>query len=252
MENNEKASETKTAIIDQLGENLANGTATPINVIFTDAPAPLDLYEETPVRLGGILENVAVWSEERKGDINAKESYLMVNRDKMTIDLVTDERNHFKNNIGGQLQYHPVFLLFGINGDKFITAEAMGDKIKMNRSFFENKTEAMALVSQMKNFVAKVDKDVEQKKGMGGDFKQLRAQVVTTNLPDAFKLKIPIFKGQKPKSFEVEIEIHPNDLTCRLVSPEANEEAEHLRDTAIDAVIERVKVVLPGIAVLEQ
>lgn len=244
---------TKTEIKKELGEQIVKGNITgPIEVIFGEHAQPLPFHEETPVKLGGILENVAEWAEQRAAAIDPKGSYLMVDRDKMKIEFITDERNHFKNELTGGLSFHPIYLLFDINGCNFITAQQLGDKIKMNRFYFENKTEAMTLNTTLRNFVAKVDKEVEQKSSSNGDRRQLRAQTVQTNLPPSFHLVIPIFKGQKALKLQVEIEINPDDLTCRLVSPEAAEEAENVKNTAIDAVINRVQAVLPGIAVLEK
>ena len=170
----------------------------------------------------------------------------------MSIQLVIDENNHYRTEIKGQLQLHPVFLKFGINQGQYRTPIEMSEFIKMNRSYFDNKQAAMELVSLLRNFRAKVNKDVEAEVDLRkGDKRLLLAQKIESNLPEAFTIKVPIFKGGKPVEIECETYFNPDDLTCTLVSPEANDMTEQTKDGAIDTVIEGICKIAPDIAVLE-
>ena len=62
---------------------------------------------------------------------------------------------------------------------------------------------------------------------------------------------MPIFKGGKPVEIECETYFNPDDLTCTLVSPEANDMTEQTKDGAIDTVIDGIRKVAPDIVVLE-
>jgi hypothetical protein len=249
-----KAQETTQGLTQGLGESIAQAINTgggKLEIVYREDKATI-IHEETPVSLIGILDNPARWLEARQSLHLPLQAYVMVDREALSISLVTEERSDFKNSIIGELKLHPAFIFFGINKEEYITTQKMADKIKMNRLFFETKSDAMQLVTLLKDFKARVNKEVEKKNTNNGDYKVLFAQEVLHNLPPSFKMKIPIFKGQNPILMEVELYIEPEELKCCLISPEANEEKEHLRDTAIDAVLDRMKDALPGIVILEK
>ena len=265
---NDEKKQIKSEIAEQIGNGIANQfnspqmtfegspeyiAGLPIRIMFGDAADPLPLHEETPISLTGILDTPARWVEARGTDlVEGLTAYVMVDREKLSIELVTEERNHFKNKLVGKLEYHPAFLKFGINSEVYITPAQMADKIKMHRSFFEQKQDAMNLVAILKDFKATIDAKIEKRNDNQGNVRDLRQMEVTSNMPKSFNMKLPIFKGEKAKVFEVEVYIEAGDLTCTLISPEANEEMEALRDTAIDAVIKRIKDAIPSIVVLEK
>lgn len=70
--------------------------------------------------------------------------------------------------------------------------------------------------------------------------------------PEVFTVIIPIFKGTKKQELQLETYFNPDDLTCTLVSPEANEIAEEYKDTEIDKVLESIKEIAPDIVIIEQ
>ena len=60
-----------------------------------------------------------------------------------------------------------------------------------------------------------------------------------------------IFKGQNKQTFAVETYFNPDDLTCTLVSPDANDHEKEVRDSIIDSVLESIREVAGDIAILE-
>ena len=81
----------------------------------------------------------------------------------------------------------------------------------------------MKLVTELKNFEATVNSKVEKQKSEKGDFKDNYSGVVMSNLPEAFTLQIPIFKGMPAETIEVEFyaSVNGRDVTLQLVSPGA-------------------------------
>lgn len=213
---------------------------------------PLKVYEEVSTKISGVLNSPLMWLQKRVSKHDPLSSHIIVDRDKMSIQLITEERDHFSNSITGKLEYHPAFLKFGINSGQYITTHEMADKIKMNRSFFESKSDAMSLVSILKNFKAKIDSEIERKNDNRGNVKALVQQTVSSNLPESFKMIMPIFKGEKPMNIEVEVYIEADEFKCTLISPEANEEMERLRDSAINLVLNEIKLVSPEIVIVEK
>jgi len=152
------------------------------------------------------------------------ESYLQIDIDKMCIKFHENAGKEYQSIYSGSLKMDTVFIDLGINDNSVsYTPFSLAEKIKRYRSFFESKTDAMKLVSVLRDFEAKVNKEVEAKADERANKRVLLAQTVTTNIPEAFKIKAPIFKGVDPVLFEVEISIDPTNLQCLLVSPDAND-----------------------------
>ena len=110
----------------------------------------------------------------------------------------------------------------------------------------------MKLVSELQNFRAKVDKEIENSNNNRGDRRMLVNQVVQSNLPEAFNLIIPLFKGTPKSTIQVEVYVNPNDFSCTLVSPEAVEIMQGARDNIIDSVLTEIINLCPGIVIIEQ
>lgn len=214
--------------------------------------AALPLHEPKIIIIGGILDSPFKWLEKRIGLVDQKEAHVLVDRNKMSIQLVTDETNHYRTEITGKLEFHPAFIKFEINSGAYKSTTQMADLIKMNRTFFENHTIAMSLVSALKNFKATIDKALEKSDNNRGSRKILIDQVVSSNVPETFSLSLPIFKGQPKETIEVEVYFNPDDLTCTLISPQASDCIETTMDSAIDLVLKSIIEISPDIAILER
>ena len=155
----------------------------PAELIIRDGAA-LPLKEPKIIDINGILKNPLEWLKKRKTEIEGLQAHIIVNREKMSIVLVTEESNHYSKKVGGSLQLHPDFLKFGINSGEYVTAFDMAHFFKMNRSCFENQSEAMNLGATLQNFKAKVNKELENSDNNRGDRILLIEQTVKSNLPE--------------------------------------------------------------------
>lgn len=264
-ENSEKA---KEKFLEVLSEAKIDGT--PLTVEWREGEA-VDLSAMAPkapkiLNIAGVLDTPLRWIEKRvntdnsglylqsseTSEVPVQHCHVLVDRNKLSIKLLISEQDHYCATISGQLELHPVFIKFGINNGQYRTPNELADLIKMNRSFFQNHTIAMSLVSALKNFKATVNKEIEKSTNDRGDKRQLIDQVAKHNLPDVFNLEIPIFKGQGKSTIAVEVYVNPDDLTCSLVSPDANDKVELFRDQEIDAVLKGIEGILPGLVIIEQ
>lgn len=211
----------------------------------------LPLKEPKIISIEGVLKNPLEWLKKRNSEIDGLQAHVIVNREVMAIILVTEESNHYSKKIAGSLQLHPDFVKFGINRGEYMTAFDMAHFFKMNRSCFENQSEAMNLVATLQSFKAKVNKELESSDNNRGDRRLLVEQTVKSNLPEKFTLCIPIFKGEPKETFEVEVYVRAEDLTCTLVSPQANDLVAEMRDKAINEVVNEIASLRSDIAILE-
>lgn len=216
---------------------------------FGDA---LPLKEPKYVSINGTIDAPARWVEKRKDDIVSADAHILVDRDHMTITLNTDENNFYSDQIVGTLTLSTEMQEFGINTGEYMSCFDMADRIKQLRTYFETQQEAMKLVTELRSFKAKIDKELELSDDKRGNQKILRAQTVESNLPKSFNVNMPIFKGTEKRTFEVEVEINPNDLSCTLVSPDAHDIVVQERDNQMDAVLGRIAEAAPNIVIIEQ
>ena len=221
-------------------------------IIFREGKA-LEPKEPVKVNIIGTIDAPLRWLEKRveMGCINQDNSHILVDREQMAIMLRSEEDYYYGAQITGRLELSPVFKKFGINFGKYMTNFEMAELFKMNRSYFENRAVAMNLVTQLQNFKAKVDKDIENMDNKRGDRRILVNQVVQSNLPEAFNLHLPVFKGQAKQTIAVEVYVEPQNFNCCLMSPEANDLIHDLTDKLIGEVLHDIREVAPDIAIIE-
>nr|DAP87335.1 MAG TPA: protein of unknown function DUF2303 [Caudoviricetes sp.] len=246
MTKEEQSAATKAAIekIQELNEK--NGGYC---IRFGEA---LPLKEPKAVSIDGTIDAPARWVEKRKDGIAQTDAHVLVDRDKMSITLNIDENSAYSDQVTGTLTLSSEMQEFGINTGEYMSCFDMSDRIKQLRSYFETQQEAMKLVSELRNFKAKIDKELELSDDKRGNQRILKSQFVESNLPKDFKIQLPIFKGMRKETIQVEVEINPNDLSCTLVSPEAHDIVVQQRDMHMDAVIDRIKDAAPTIVIIEQ
>lgn len=154
-----------------------------------------------------------------------------------------------------KLSVNPKFLEFGINeGSKVWTPEQLGLFLKMNRAFFVDKNENMLLVSKLMHYEATINQQANQGVDANGSRTNSFSQVVESNLPPSFKIRIPIFKGHPAEDLEIETfaQVNGREVHFVLLSPGANESLEAIRDKAIDEELKEIKEIAPNIAILEE
>ena len=248
------AEELKQEIGKQVAEAVAQRGAQQsgqLDVIIREGQA-LPLHEPVKVKIDGIIDSPARWLETRPElqQITNK-CHVLVNRDKLCIALQINENAHYGTHITGKMELSEAFKKFHINDGYSFTLVDLAKLFKMNRSFFESKQIAMELVTLLQNFKGKVNKDLESSTDNRGNKKVDFVQAVESNLPEAFTLHLPLFKGMEPEDFKCEVYVDPDDWSCQLISPDANDIVEKYRDEKIDDVIHRIEEAMPGVTIIE-
>ena len=218
----------------------------------------LDIKAPLKLNIEGVIGSVAEFLGKRhdqEDQINQKRCHILVDREKISIKLVFNENDEYlTGSIKGTLAEHPKFKEFGINAGKVWTPTELGMFFKMNRAFFTDKSENMKLVTELMNFVATVNNSIERSAKENGDRSDKFQQTVNSNLPKAFTLKIPIFKGTQAETLEVETfaQVNGRDVAFVLLSPAANQTMEDIRDMVVDQQLLKIESICPNIAIIEQ
>lgn len=187
-----------------------------------------------------------------KRSIDQKDSVVEVNRDDMTINLIIHQTSPYPGYVQGRLLVTEDFKKFKINTGKYWNLHELADFIKLNRAFFENRTEASQLVAELRNFKAKVNQDLEKADDRRGNVDYVRRQSVESNLPEAFNMKMRVFKGEPEDVFPVEVAIHPDTFECTLVSPAVAEAMQDSIDSIIDGELMEIKRLCPDLVIIEK
>lgn len=233
----------------ELNFNVKDG----VNTLEIREGKALELKEPVKLDLSGIIDTVTRFLEKRVGTFEDKSAHILVDREVMTITLVTDEHNHYFDQVSGKLILNPDFTKWNINTGKAWNPKELSEFVKMNRACFDVRDTAMQLSAELTNIKIKVDKEFERSDNNRGDFRALIAQkVIASNIPERFRLTVPIFKGTDPVSFEVEVYVSPDNYACTLVSPEANDFVFTVKNNIIDSQLDLIKELAPDIVIIEQ
>ena len=214
---------------------------------FGDA---LPLKEPKAVSISGTIDAPARWVEKRKDDIVSADSHVLVDRDRMTITLNIDENSAYMDQIVGTLTISTEMHEFGINTGEYMSCFDMADRIKQLRTYFETQQEAMKLVTELRSFKAKIDKEMELSDDKRGNRREMLSQAVDSNLPKSFNVVVPIFKGQEKQTLEVEVEINEPDPTPTLVSPSVDDAMTEPANATIDSELDHIESLYKEIVII--
>jgi len=236
-----------------LGENV-----TKAEVILREGQAIKELEPKAPVKtiLAGVIGIPVEYLKKRinTGQFTQERSYITVDRERIMIELVINEDDEYlRGIINGKLEFHPKFIEFGINTNKVWTPFELAMFFKMNRAFFPDKATNMKLVTDLMNFTGTVNSKIERGIKENGNNSDVFIAEVNSNLPAKFMLSIPIFKGMKAETLEVETfaKINGREVSFILLSPGANQTIEEIRDKTIDENLAQVREIAPDIAIIE-
>lgn len=242
---------------EKLQINLALGMAK-AEVILREGKAVERLPELAPLKtaIKGTIGAISEYLDKRldTGQFEQENCHILVDREKITLALAINESDPYREGaVVAKLQKHPKFVEFGINEGKMWAPTELGLFLKMNRVFFPDKSVNMQLVTTLMNFTADINQKVQQSFKETGDRTDNFSQVVNSNLPKSFSIKLPLFKGMPEEVIEVETLAYVNgrEVSFTLVSPGAQMLLEDIRDKVIDAQIKMIREMAPNIAIIE-
>ena len=245
---------------EKLNINFADGEAVKeliIREVDTVVEDKLPVLEPDKVEISGNITAILAFLEKRwdaeDAQVNHCRTHILVDRDNLMMTLVVNETDkREKKTVVGTIQLSRQYTAFGVN-KKLWESTDLGNFFRINRSYFEKKETNMSLVSLLKRFTAKVNTEVEREEKDNGSVTDVYRKVVDSNLPEAFAVKIPIFKGTQPEVFSIEIIAHVEGkhAVLELISPDAEAIVEEVRDKLIDEQIEKIKELAPEIPIIE-
>lgn len=234
--------------------NLPEGQNT-ITLMQGTAPKQLDQLAPVKFEASGIIDAPLEFLKKRVGDIDQHKAHIFVDRDNLGILLIFNEDDPYtQGKVGGILRMSKIFEKFGINTDKQWEPEQLGQFLKLNRTYFVSREENMKVVNALKTFDAKVNQSVQRETKENGNKAFSFRQAVDSNIPETFKLCLPVLSGGNPMEIDVETyaTIDGAHVSIVLQSPGANDIVEDIRQNYISNMIEKLREVAPEIVIIEQ
>ena len=147
--------------------------------------------------------------------IDKDEALITVDEDAMTIFLQLSPNDPFGTEVLAKLEFTPHLELWAINAKKTFLREELIKVIKFSRLHFEDPDKHTELLKAYQTFdfsaMIKSAKEDDTRGNRASSFQKH----IKTNLPEDFILRIPIFKGQKPEQFRVEICYDTTDASIK-------------------------------------
>lgn len=140
---------------------------------------------------------------------------ITANKDAGTILLQTDPNNYYGTTVTGKLEISEALKAFRINEKGTMSQKDVIDILKFNKVHFRDRLQQDALLRSYLAFTYKTETDGGNKADTRGNKATSFNKSVTTDLPEDFVLKIPIFKGEDTKEFRVEICLDVTDGSAR-------------------------------------
>ena len=234
--------------------NLPEGQNT-LTLMQGTAPKQLDQLAPVKFEASGIIDAPLEFLKKRVGDIDQHKAHIFVDRDNLGILLIFNEDDPYtQGKVGGILRMSKIFEKFGINTDKQWEPEQLGQFLKLNRTYFVSREENMKVVNALKTFDAKVNQSVQRETKENGNKAFSFRQAVDSNIPESFKLCLPVLSGGSTMEIDVETyaTIDGAHVSISLQSPGANDIVEDIRQNYISNMIEKLREVAPEIVIIEQ
>lgn len=222
------------------------GTATELIIRHGEALPPT---EPKAIYIEGQIGAPAEFIKKRSGVIDPTTTHVLISEQSACIALILSENNELHGKVVGKMLPNPDFTAFRINHGEWESPKALGEFLRKNRTYFsDDKDKFVKLVDSLTNFKARVEKELESSNDNRGNKRELVEQKISTQIPTAFIMAIPLHKYSDPACFEVEIYFDVRDAGCKITLQSI--EAEELRrKEVIEAINEQLPYFEPYVTV---
>ncbi len=207
------------------------------------------IYDPEKINIQGCINTVARFLKNRISRLGELECNIQADIEKGVIQLFINETNHFWGFVQSEITIHPDIVKFNINTGEYITPEKMANHLKMRKHLFDSQNEYSAVYSALKAFRAKVNQEIDAIKDDRGNYEMKKAQFIEHNIPEGFKIKVPLFKGTDPHEILIEFLVN-SSLEVALSSTDLIQLSDETRSRLIHEELKEIEKVAAGIVVL--
>lgn len=178
-----------------------------------EAVAQLPLKEQKSLSYSGDIKAVSDFVKIRKTmahgvqALDITKTVVTVDKNARTIILNTDPESHYNTSVTATLSMSEELKQFGINTDTRYNRKALHKLLKFGRGYFADRMQYDAVILGLVKIRAKTTAELEQSNNGKGSRSNIDVSetVMNEGFKELFTLSVPLFKGFKPQSVEVEI-----------------------------------------------
>lgn len=179
-----------------------------ITILQGTTAEPLPLHEKKATHLKGIITNPGDYNDKRNATFQALEAHVIADYKNRKIKLVINEADHLSCSVEGELLLNPELEKLKINTENSnYTEKELMQRLNFFRAYFNDVTEHTALMESLKQFNAKVDKEIINANNLQGTAVLKYAYDIKHSIPLNFTLNMPIFADGAKFIFGVEINL---------------------------------------------
>jgi len=148
---------------------------------------------------------------------------VLVKPNQYKVVLMADPTSKFGDVIEGQLFGNPTLVEFHLSDKtqgEFFTPKELAKVFRRNLRFFDNQDEARRMIHELNNLKVQTSGNIDKREDNRGNKTNSFEQSVESNVPVSFTLLMPVFEGEKPVRFQVDIflEVTGSSVHCQLDS----------------------------------
>jgi len=228
--------------MDNLDKTISELTGEGTRELVIRQGEALELSNKLAIQIRGNIDAPSRFTAERDTDVKTSHCYYSVSQGEIIL-TVNEQEPYDRHQIVGQLMVSQKFKDLQINEDFSYRPQQLATKLKFLRNLFPSKEQHMKICATLKNFEAKIARHVEETKTDKGDYHTLRTQAVDSNIPEAFKMEMPLIEGEEEVNFTVNtvVEAHGTEIKCFLESVDAAELIEEAFKTRVLEEVEKLK-----------
>lgn len=215
-------------------ESLAGDTLKVLqgNILDTKPPEKIAIFGD--IKSVNTFLGVRVKSGTGTQTIDKSKAVVIVDKKKLTIQLLLDPENNYGASVQGALEKSDELIPFCINQNKTFSKEELVKLIKFNRIFFDDATKHSEMLLAFQKVSSTVNIKSNDSADDRGNKERAFVKEVTTNAPTEFILNIPIFKGFENVRFRVEVCLDVTEGSVRFWFEST--ELHELMQKAIDTI----------------
>lgn len=228
---------------DQLAKNvIENGEN--VQVVWLDGQAP-EQHNPQAVNISGTITAPSIFVKKRKENIDPLKAHCLVSKSDGKMTLVVNEQSVcHKFTVTGEVYIGKRFKELGINTDKSYSPAELSKKFKLLRSIFPSRSDHTKIVGLLRNIKAKIKADVDKDDDARGNVNLSYKQALETNIPESFKLTLPLLEGEEPTEIEVDIVMElkgGQDIQCWLESIDGADLIEEARTKLVEEEVAKIE-----------
>lgn len=221
-------------------------------VVWLEGKAP-EQHNDQPVDITGTISAPRIFIEGREGEFYPKTAHALVSITEGRIKLVVNEhRVDEKYTITGKIEEGKLFKELGINTEKSYDPSELSKKLRLLRSFFKSAGDHTKIVTELRNFNAKVKQELDKKDDKRGNVALNFKQEVESNVPDSFVMKLPLVEGDDPQEITINVIMEAQGASSVEYYLESMDAADILEETKRKIIGDEVEKIKEKVIVINQ